>query len=281
LIDPPGHARAGAASRSALRRCVNYAAMGVVASVLADVTHEVFGHLLAARLSGDRIISLSTVAVQSAAESRFVAGAGTTANIVVGAMALVIMNIAGRARRPGSSAQGRIFLWLFAAFSLLNCGYLVVSAVLGTGDWAVVIKGLAEATAWRFVLAAVGAALYVRSMHWLARSMAQLVEAKDVAVSELRPLVAAAYVAGGAVMTLASMFNPISPSLILLSGVGASFGLSAGMLLIPAAILKRFSAEPNVAAVPSTLSAAWICLAIVVAGIFIAVLGPGIRFGNS
>jgi hypothetical protein len=269
----------GRASKASLTCIVNYAAIGVVASTLADATHEVLGHLVAAWLVGDRIISISTVALQSASESRFVAGAGTTANVLVGATSLLVLNALGQGSTAGRARFG-IFLWLFAAFNLLNSGYLVASAVMGTGDWAVVTKDLAATTAWRVGLAIVGATLYVRSLHWLARSLARLIERRQVPVSELRTLVVTAYVAGGAVMTLAAVFNPISPNLILVSGVGASFGLSAGMLLIPAAVQRQCRAGVGVAPPPSAASLEWICLALAVGGVFVAVFGPGIRVGT-
>jgi hypothetical protein len=277
LIEQPDNLSGRTASKSWLGSIVNYAAIGVVASALANVTHEILGHLVAAWAVHDRIISISSVALQSAAESRFVAGSGTTANILVGAVFLVIINARGI---RGGGASCNIFLWLFAAFNSLNSGYLVASAIVGAGDWAVVTKDLAATNAWRVGLALVGAMLYVRSLHWLARSMARLVERQDVAVSELRRLVIAAYVAGGSVMTLASVFNPISPSLILASGVGASFGLSAGMLLIPATVMRQCPAEVDVEPALASPSAVWICLALVVGGVFVAVLGPGIRFGH-
>jgi hypothetical protein len=256
---------------------VNLSAIGIVASALADVTHEVLGHLVAAWWVGDRIISISTVALQSAAESRFVAGAGTTANLIIGAVSLLIMNALKGDDRKGTGFI--IFLWLFAAFNLLNCGYLVVSALLGSGDWAVVTKGLAGTVVWRVALAVLGATLYVRSLHWLARSMGRLVERNKVALSQVRQIVIAGYVAGGAVMTLASVFNPISPDLILVSGVGASFGLFAGMLLIPGTLRSRFPAAGAAGPASTSLSVGWILLAVVVGGSFIALLGPGIRFG--
>jgi hypothetical protein len=149
-------------------------------------------------------------------ESRFVAGAGTTANIVVGAISLAIMN----APRQGIGSNGANFsvlLWLFAAFNLLNCGYLVVSAVLGSGDWAVVTKDLSATgvagcsrSRWRHALCQKPA--WARALHDAPHRR------KDLAGAELRPLLIAAYVAGGALMTVASVFNPISSTLILVSG---------------------------------------------------------------
>jgi hypothetical protein len=274
----PGNRRGRTRSAALLRGIVNYSAIGVVASALADMTHEVLGHLMAAWLTGDRVISLSSVAIQTMSASRFVAGAGTTANLAAGALSLVCLRASSK-RGVGKGTYLTLFLWLFAAFNLLNSGYLVVSSVLGSGDWAVVIRGLDPILVWRVAFAVVGIALYVRSIHWLSRCMAGLVESKDITVSDLRRFVIAGYLAGGSVMTLASAFNPISPALILVSGIGASFGLLAGILLIPTAMRRQFPGRADAASAPASFSLAWICAAAVVGGVFIAVFGPGIRFG--
>jgi hypothetical protein len=261
--------------RTSLRSSiVTFLALGVVACTVADMTHEVLGHMTAAWLVGVRILSLSTVAIQTADASRLVAAAGTTANLVVGAFSLGLFS------RPSMRTNGTYFLWLFAAFNLLNSGYLVASALMGTGDWAAVIRDLSPAWTWRCALGIVGATVYVGSVRWLARSMAHLVERKVVALRDLRHLVIAGYSAGGAVLTVASVFNPISPKLILISGFGASFGLSVGLLFVPGIIKRRFAADSEGASAPTSLSIAWVSCAIIVAIIFIAVFGPGIHFGS-
>src|SRR5882724_4120535 len=63
-------------------------------------------------------------------------------------------------------------------------------------------------------------------------------------VADLQRLVLPAYLAGGAVMTIASIFNPISPGLILTAGVGASFGLNAGLLFVPGIVAGKAHGQP-------------------------------------
>ena len=256
------------------RSIVTFLALGVVACALSDTTHEVLGHMTAAWLVGVRILSISTVAIQTAYASRLVAAAGTTANLVVGALVLGLFN------RSSARTYWTCFLWLFAAFNLLNSGYLVASALMGTGDWSVVIRNLSPAWAWRCALGIAGATVYVGSVRWLARSMARFIERKVVALRDLKRLVIAGYLGGGAVLTVASVFNPISPNLILISGIGASFGLSAGLLVVPGIIKRRSAVDSDDAPVPTSLSVAWVSCAIIVCVIFIAVFGPGIRFGS-
>jgi len=248
---------AGPAEYSARASILTLAAIGVVACASADMIHEVLGHVLAAWLVDDRIVSLSTVAIQTVAPDRFVAAAGTAANLFIGTLALALFS---RSRRRTGWGY---FLWVFAAFNLLNSGYLVVSAILGNGDWAVVIGGLSPSWAWRAALGFAGAMVYALGMHWLARSMVPKVESGQVALWELRRLTVVSYLAGGAILTAAAFFNPIGPQLILLAGVGASFGLSWGLLLIPRLIQARVQGDTQAALTPMPLSPVWLGLALV------------------
>jgi len=242
------------------------AAIGLLACISADMVHEAVGHGIASWLAGDRILSLSTVALQNQTPNRFVSAAGTSANCVVGWLALFLV------RRARSVTPLACFLWLFGAFNLLNSGYLVVSAALNSGDWANVIAGLPYFWFWRCLLATAGLAVYFFSLRWAANLLARLCGPQDA-----QRLILPAYIAGGVVMTLASVFNPISPSLILMSGAGASFGLNFGLLFVPAMVGACGGQEANVSASLS-FSLRWVALALTLSVVFIAVLGPGIHF---
>jgi hypothetical protein len=80
-------------------------------------------------------------------------------------------------------------------------------------------------------------------------------------------------------MSIASIFNPIRPSLIILSGAGASFGLNSGLLFLPARVAAN-AHTPTLVTRAMPFSLFWVALGIVVSGLFIAVLGPGIHFSN-
>lgn len=85
----------------------------------------------------NRLLSISTVAIVNAANSRFVCTAGTSANCIVGAVSLLAL------RRIRTFAPLAYFLWTFGVFNLLNSGYLVSSAIgHGSDDWTKVIAGL-------------------------------------------------------------------------------------------------------------------------------------------
>ena len=102
-------------------------AIAVVAYAGADVVHEA-GHALVCLLSGYAILSISSVATQSTGSGRPLAAAGTVANVITGMLAWWFF---GRTRRFDAT---RYLLWLFGCVSLMNVGYLIASAVLGSGD---------------------------------------------------------------------------------------------------------------------------------------------------
>jgi len=172
-----------------------------------------------------------------------------------------------------------LFVWLFGVFNLLNVGYLAVSAITNSSDWANVIAGLSPLWLWRCLMGLVGAALYLLSVHWAAWLMVRRVEGGDIGFMDLPRLTLPAYLAAGAVMTLASVFNPISPQLIIGSGIGPSFGLNAGLLLIPKLIKEHVRAHPPVTK-PVQPSLFWAVLALLSGGLFVAVLGPGVQLAH-
>jgi len=249
------------------------ASVGTIACVAADMVHEALGHGTVSWLTGDRILSISTVAIQNATASRLVAAAGTSANCLVVILSLLLL------RRIRTFSSWTYFLWIFGAYNLLNSGYLVVSAALNNGDWANVIAGLSPPWLWRCVLGLAGATLYIFAIRWTASSMGDMVNRGEVAVVDLQRLVLPAYFAGGAVMTIASVFNPISPSLILMSGVGASFGLNSGLLFLPGMVAAKTRGHALVTR-SLAFSFFWVVLAIVISGVFIGVLGPGLHFSS-
>jgi len=248
-------------------------AISALACIAADMVHEAVGHGTASLLMSDPIQSLSTVAIQNASPSRFVSAAGTTANLIVGVLSLLLLR---RVRKLTPSAY---FLWLFGAFNLFNVGYLVASAFTNSGDWAAVISGLSPSWLWRCVLGLVGTIFYVLSLRWVASFAINFVNHRQVAIGDSRRLVWPAYLAAGVVMTVASIFNPISPSLILVSGIGASFGLNCGLLFIPL-IIARNSTDHVVGKGRIPFSAFWLIVSVFMCGLFIGILGPGISFSN-
>jgi hypothetical protein len=245
--------------------------IALVAYAACDMVHEVLGHGLACLLTGVRALSLSTVALQTASSNRFVAAAGSIANVVVGLLAILLFR-----RRRTFGAAG-YFLWLFAALNLLNgTGYLLFSGVLDFGDWAVVIAGLEPHRVWRAVLAVAGAVLYVGAIRLIAANAVRLIQNGEVDRREMPRLIFPAYVAGGLLFVAGAALNRVSPSLILMSGVSSGFGAMAGLALVPS-LVERSTKESTTVAAPLRFNIGWVVAGLLVALVFIAVLGPGVR----
>ena len=247
------------------------AAIAIVAFALCDLVHEVIGHGLAVLfVPGVSAISLSSVALQTTGESRLVAAAGSLANIIIGGAALV----GGHQHRRFS--PNAYFLWLFGAVNLLNgSGYLLYSAILGSGDWAVVVSGLQPELTWRIGLGMMGAVAYVGAVVLSAGELARVVENNSASSSEIPGLVLLAYVVGSTLLVAASAFNPIGPRLILLSGVSSGFAAMAGLTAIPRLVENRVGRRgAGAGAVP--FNPGWVATGLVVAILFTTVVGRGI-----
>jgi hypothetical protein len=250
---------------------VTVIAIAIVAYAATDGVHELLGHGTMALLLGIKITSISTVGLQSYESSRLLSAAGSIANVLVGIISFVVL---GRRQHLDSTAY---FLWLFGFVNAMSgtC-YLLASALLNNGDWSVVIRGLYPAWVWRTVMGLAGSALYFLFVRWAGALMTKLVDLGSISRRELSRLTLPAYLTGGVLLTSAAVFNPFSHSLILLSGVGASLGLTWGLLFIPQIAVPHTQQK---AATFSTLpfSWTWTSVAAVIALIFVALCGPGVR----
>ena len=246
-------------------------AIALVAYAACDMVHEVLGHGVACALTGVRALSLSTVALQTDSGNRFVAAAGSIANVAAGLLALTLF------RRGKTFGAARYFLWLFAAINLLNgTGYLLFSGALDFGDWAVVIAGLEPHWVWRAVLVMTGAVLYVAAVRLVAARVIPPVQRGEIDRLEMPRLVFPAYVAGGLLFIAGAALNRISPGLILTSGVSSGFGAMAGLALVPK-LVEKGTKESAAVATPLRFNLAWIVAGMIAAVAFVAILGPGVR----
>jgi hypothetical protein len=248
-------------------------AVAVVAYAACDMTHEVLGHGLACLLTGVRPLSLSTVALQTGTSDRWVAAAGSIANVIAGVAAFLLV------RRRASFDALTYFLWLFGATNLLNgTGYLLFSGLLGIGDWAVVIAGLEPQALWRGLLAVAGVALYVAAIRWIAGSAIWHVRKDRMNGRETQRVVFPAYIAGGLLFVAGSALNRIDPMLVLTSGVSSGFGAMAGLLAVPGIVERRTKNYADATTAPSLpFHRGWVIAGAVAALLFVAILGPGVR----
>lgn len=68
-------------------------------------------------------------------------------------------------------------------------------------------------------------------------------------------------------------------SLLLVSGIGASFGLNCGFLFLPRIIAGKATYH-DVGEGRIPFSAFWLIVSVLVSGLFIGILGRGINFFN-
>ena len=247
-------------------------AIAVIAYALCDMIHEVLGHGTATLASPDvKAVSMTTVALSNVGGSRLVAAAGTLANLLASLVSFALW------RRRSGSVTVRYFLWLLASLNLFNAtAYLLYSGILGSGDWAVVIANLEPHLVWRGGLAIVGAATYVLSVHVSAVTLGHMVREGCIRRSDVQQLSHLPYWVGGVLLVAGAVPNPVSPWLILSSGASSGFGAMAGLLWVPR-IVRASASGPEVPVSSLGFSRGWTVAAILVAAVFVLVIGRGIR----
>jgi len=252
-------------------RIATTAAVAIVVYAAMDMCHEVLGHGLATLFVDDvTAVSLTTAALSSnGAASRWVALAGPLINIVLGILSLAWF------RRLSTFGTGSFFLWLFAVVNLLNgTGYAIYSGGLDFGDLAVAIAGWEPHLAWRAGLVVLGVASYYLSLRVSSVSLARRLDDCGVARGVIPRLVWPAYLVGGLLLVAGAAMNPLS-DLVLLSGVSGGFVCMAGILFVPL-VADPAPVAATTGDVPWRVSWPWIVTAMVVATIFVFVIGPGI-----
>ena len=138
--------------------------VSIVAWSLANVLHEIVGHAGAATLLGIPVRAVSTIAmfidgdqVVSLFENRIIHAGGTIMNLVTGIIALVVL----RSPKITHSAT-RYFLWLFSTVSFIIATLNLVSApLIGAGDWTVFVQGFERKQLWLSMIIAVGVILTI------------------------------------------------------------------------------------------------------------------------
>lgn len=251
------------------------ASLGIVAFVIAIVTHEGLGHGLATLAVGGKPVMLTTCYFSSSGSlSLWIPAAGGIANVVVGLLSVLAL-------RPLRTAgpHVRYFFTLVLAFNLLfAAGYPAYSGIAAFGDWAAVISGLSPAWLWRVMLVAFSVISYYLSLRLLAVELRPFCgsEARE-AQTRLRRITLIPFVAALGAASLAGALNPSGWTIIFtaaLPGAAAAFGLTQ---------MDHFSAvrvnDPSRPARAISRSVGWILAAVAILVIFVGVLGPGIKFG--
>ena len=254
-------------------------AIAAVVYVLATLIHEGLGHGGACVLVGGKPLVLSSVHFECDDSgigrngTRLVAAGGTLANFVAGLLSLGGLRVARR-----GSAHLRFFLWLLMTVNLLQgAGYFLFSGVANIGDWAEVGRDLSHIWLWRIGLVVAGATLYLACV-WLAlREMTAFIGSGNHRIARAKKLALVPYLAGGILSCIAGVFNPVGMVLVAISAAAASFGGTSALAWMTEWLKSdSFPARPG-PAISIDRRWNWIVAGAVLAVLFVAVLGPGIR----
>jgi hypothetical protein len=268
------------ASSSAQRLSIaTIVSIALPAFALEPVAHEIIGHAVTAWLTGAKVILISSTAMQTQGGGRLVPASGPLANLFFGALAYFVIR-----RMPRFSAA-RFFLLIFAFANLfLGTGYILYSGVINFGDSAYVIAGLQPAWLYRLALIVFGAWGFRFSIGLAARDTLGLIRNGSLLREDVGRTVYPSCLAGALLYFVASIFNPVSLSLILYDGLSMAGGIAFGFLLIPR-VVDRLASKvvppassgglANRAEIP--FSAAWVAIGAISAVLFIVFLGHGIR----
>jgi hypothetical protein len=260
-------------------------AIAALAFVVADVAHEIIGHGAGFVAVGGRSAVMTTTRLIVDGRSltrlggRIFSVGGPLGNLVFAGLAWLAQR-----RLHGLGARARVFLWLVAALNLLwAVGYLVYSGVLGLGDWAELVQGLAPAWLWRPGLLVLGLVLYYVSARALASEMRWFAGTDDaLQPRRRRRLIFLSYLASGLVACAGALPDPRGASQVLYSAVPETFYGNLPLLLTPC-LFSRLPGRVDRAglAAPALVerSAGWIVAAALATALYVGLLGPGIPIG--
>jgi hypothetical protein len=249
-------------------------AISALACILQDVLHEGLGHGVTAWLSGAHRLTMSTVALQSDIDTRWISANGTLVNLLFAAIFWLLL-LRQRRYRPAT----RYFLVLAMAGNLFTgTGYFLFSGFLNFGDWAAVIRGLQPHWMWQVGLVVLGVTSYYASMLLVAAKLKPF-RRNDQSSARLRALCWTPYFTDGILAGLAGLFNPLGLFYVLASALPSTLGANAGLLSLPWMMHRRSSAEEEKVG-PLLRSHAWIATAAIVSLLFIFVLGRGLTWSR-
>jgi hypothetical protein len=247
-------------------------AISAVACILQDVLHEGLGHGVTAWLSGSRSLTMSTVALQSDIDTRWIAANGTLVNLF---FAIVFWMFLLKPQRYKPTTH--YFLVLALAGNLFTAtGYFFFSGVTNFGDWAVVIRGLQPHWIWQLGLVVLGVASYYASV-LLVGSKLKPFQSEDKSSRRLRGLCWTPYFTDGILAGLGGLLNPAGLFYVVASALPSTLGANAGLLSLPS-MMRNQNVEEQVG--PVGRSAGWLVVGVVSSLLFIFVLGRGLTWSR-
>jgi hypothetical protein len=248
--------------------------ISVLACVLQDILHEGLGHAVTAWLSGAQHITMSTVAMQSDIETRWISASGTLVNLVFAGVFWLLL------RNPRRYSPPLHYFLVLAMMGNLftGTGYFFFSGVANFGDWAAVIHDLQPYWLWRVGLVAVGAASYYASMLLVAAQLRPF-QIPSEGWHRIRRLSWTPYVTDGVLAGVAGLPNPAGLFYVIASALPSTLGANAGLLSLPS-LMRHQNVQSNQTVAPIERSLPWIATGAVVALLFIVMLGRGISWSR-
>jgi hypothetical protein len=247
-------------------------ATSTLACILQDVLHEGLGHGVTAWLSGAHRVTMSTVALQSDIETRWISANGTLVNLLFAAIFWILL-LRPRRYRPAT----RYFLVLAMAGNLFTgTGYFLFSGVSNFGDWAEVIRGFEPHWMWQLGLVSLGVISYYASMLVVAAKL-KAFRGKGETQARFRALCWTPYFADGILAGIGGLFNPMGLFYVIASALPSTLGANAGLLSLPW-MMRSPGEEGHVQ--PIERSTAWIATGAIASLLFIFVLGRGIAWSR-
>jgi hypothetical protein len=245
--------------------------IAALACVLQDVLHEGLGHGVTAWLSGAHRVTMSTVALESDIETRWISANGTLVNLLFGAILWVLL-LRPRRYKPAT----RYFLVLAMAGNLFTgTGYFLFSGVSNFGDWAAVIRGLEPHWMWQLGLVVLGVISYYAAMLLVAAKLKPF-RGRGETPGRLRMLCWTPYFTDGILAGIGGLFNPMGLFYVIASALPSTLGANAGLLSLPWMMRSQEDGQVE----PIQRSAAWIVAAAAASVLFIFVLGRGITWSR-
>ena len=247
-------------------------AISALACILQDVLHEGLGHGVTAWLSGAHRVTMSTVALQSDIDTRWISANGTLVNLLFAAIFWLLL-LRPQRYKPAT----RYFLVLAMTGNLFTgTGYFLFSGVSNFGDWAAVIKGFEPHWAWQLGLVLLGMVSYYGSMLLVAAELKSFGGTSE-RLRRLRVLCWTPYFTDGILAGLGGLLNPIGLFYVLASALPSTLGANAGLLSLPA-LMRRWNQAEEDQVGPIRPSLPWIATAAGASLLFIFVLGRGLTW---
>jgi hypothetical protein len=199
--------------------------ISALACILQDVLHEGLGHGVTAWLSGAHRVTMSTVALQSDIDTKWISANGTLVNLLFAAIFWLIL-----LRPQRYSPATRYFLVLAMAGNLFTgTGYFLFSGILDFGDWAAVIRGLQPHWMWQVGLVVLGAASYYASMLVVGARLKPF-QSEGGQPRRLWGMCWTPYFTDGTLAGLGGLVNPLGLFYVIASALPSTLGANAGLL---------------------------------------------------